>query len=63
MDKLKRDAGYLGQTITWKQGVTRAVSWLERQGKIVNSDSEKDEDRLIAAWRAGVAALPMVGPA
>lgn len=62
MDKLKRDAGYPGQTITWKQGVRRAIAWLEARGRIADADAEQDEDRLISAWRAGVAALPVVGP-
>jgi nucleoside-diphosphate-sugar epimerase len=62
MHKLKRDAAYPGQTISWKQGVARAVAWLEERGRIVDSGTEQQEDRLIAAWRERIAGLPVVKP-
>lgn len=37
-------------TIPWKQGVQRTVSWLEKRGKVENSDNEPEYDRIIAAW-------------
>ncbi len=59
MSKLKRDAGYEGQTISWKEGVARTVSFLESQGKLKSDDAEDlknsaREDALIAAWRAQI---------
>jgi len=60
MDKLTRDAGYAGQTIRWKDGVRRAVAWLEARGRIADSTKEPHEDRLIAAWRGKMAELPTI---
>ena len=61
MSKLKRDTGYTGQTISWKEGVTRNIKWLESENKLgpnpqSAADSER-EDRLIAAYRDAVAGL------
>lgn len=60
--KIMRDAGYTGQTISWREGVRRTVKWMEENGRIADSDaSETDafEDSLIAAWRSSVrGALP-----
>lgn len=53
-DKIKRDAGYPGQTISWREGVRRTVAWMETNGRIADSDADDYEDRLIAAWRSGV---------
>ena len=49
--KIKRDAGYPGQTISWAEGVRRTVAWMEQNGKIADSDQDDYEDRLITAWR------------
>jgi len=58
-DKIKRDAGYPGQTISWREGVRRTVTWMEANGKIADSDTDDYEDRLVAAWQSGILdALP-----
>lgn len=59
-DKIKRDAGYLGQTVPFREGVVRTLGFLEERGLLKNSDEADDyEDRLAAAWRDGVKqALP-----
>ncbi|PQV62387.1 Nucleoside-diphosphate-sugar epimerase [Abditibacterium utsteinense] len=68
MSKLKRDTGYSGQTISWKQGVTRTIAWLDSQGKLsataenVVADFGR-EDRLIAAWREQVGQIKPTTPA
>jgi len=54
-DKIKRDAGYPGQTINFREGVRRTLAHLEEKNLLKNSDAEADyEDRLVAAWREGV---------
>jgi nucleoside-diphosphate-sugar epimerase len=59
IDKIQRDAGYIGQTITWREGVQRTVAWMDANGKVANSDADDYEDRLAAAWQANAAsALP-----
>jgi nucleoside-diphosphate-sugar epimerase len=55
MSKLKRDSGYKGQTISWKEGVKRTLSWLESTGQLgdeakIAADSQR-EDQLLASWR------------
>jgi nucleoside-diphosphate-sugar epimerase len=55
-DKIRRDAGYPGQTIPWREGVRRTLAYLESTGKLRDSDADDYEDRLVAAWRSGVAA-------
>ena len=57
-DKIKRDAGYAGQTIDFREGTRRTLAWLEENGKIEDSDGETYEDELVAAWQAATAALP-----
>ena len=57
--KIKRDTNYTGQTIDFKEGVKRTVAWLESEKKLVDSDGDDYEDRLIAAWREKTAGLPM----
>ena len=39
-------------TIPWREGVARAIHWLDANGRIENSDDDPFEDRLIAAWEA-----------
>jgi nucleoside-diphosphate-sugar epimerase len=56
--KIKRDTDYTGQSITWREGVSRTVHWIESAGPI-NALAEDDfEDHLIEAWRAKSAELP-----
>ncbi len=57
-DKIKRDAGYPGQTISWREGVRRNLDYLEASGKLKNSDEDDYEDRLAQAVGASVATLP-----
>jgi nucleoside-diphosphate-sugar epimerase len=57
-DKIKRDAGYPGQTIPWREGVRRTLAYLEQSNKLKNSDEDDYEDRLVAAWRDRIAELP-----
>ncbi len=59
--KIVRDAGYPGQTISWREGVRRTVEWMEANGKIADSDSDDFEDRLITAWRENTTKLPRQG--
>jgi nucleoside-diphosphate-sugar epimerase len=57
--KIKRDADWPGQTVSWKEGVRRTVEWMEANDKIQPVADDEYEDRLAAAWRSGVAsALP-----
>lgn len=37
-------------TVPWIEGVRRMVAWLDAHGHIEDSDSERFEDQLIAAW-------------
>lgn len=55
-DKIKRDAGYPGQTIPWREGVRRTLAWMEANGKLADSGKDDYEDRLAAAWQSGAAA-------
>jgi hypothetical protein len=57
-DKIRRDAGYPGQTISWREGVKRNLDYLEASDKLKNSDTDDYEDRLAEAVRQSVAALP-----
>ena len=56
--KIKDDAGYAGQTVSWRQGVARTIAWLERDGRLTAGPGEDYEDRLIEAWRSGISSLP-----
>ncbi len=56
--KLKRDTGYTGQTIPFREGARRTLAWLEANGRLKDSDEDDYEDRLIAAWRAKTGELP-----
>ena len=55
--KIKRDTDYIGQTVSFKEGVRRTVAWLEANGKLDDSDTDDYEDRLIAAWQAKIEGL------
>lgn len=52
-DKIKSDAGYTGQRISWREGVKRTVEWMEANDKISPVADDEYEDKLIAAWQAG----------
>jgi nucleoside-diphosphate-sugar epimerase len=56
--KIKRDTGYTGQTISWREGVRRTVEWLESKNRIADSDRNEYEDHLISAWRTQTMQLP-----
>jgi nucleoside-diphosphate-sugar epimerase len=53
--KIKRDADWPGQTVSWKEGVRRTVAWMEANDKIQPVADDEYEDRLAAAWGTGVA--------
>jgi hypothetical protein len=53
-DKIKQDAGYPGQTVSFREGVRRTLAYLEERDQLKNSDEDDYEDRLAAAWRGGV---------
>lgn len=58
-DKIKRDAGYPGQSILWREGVRRTLAYLEANNKLAQGGDRDDyEDRLISAWREGTGRLP-----
>lgn len=57
-DKIKRDGGWPGQTISWREGVKRTVAWMEENDKNQTVAEDEYEDKLVAAWRSGVNALP-----
>ena len=38
-------------TVPWVEGVRRMVAWLDAHGRIEDSDTDRFEDRLIAAWQ------------
>lgn len=57
--KIRRDAGYTGQTVSWREGVKRTVEWMEANNKIEPVKPDEFEDQLIGAWRGGVASLPV----
>lgn len=59
--KLKRDtagtkAAYTGQTVSFREGTERLVTWLEANGKMGPFDPREDD--IIAAWKLALAALP-----
>lgn len=56
--KIKRDTDYTGQTVSFKEGVRRTVSWLESKGRNADSDADDYEDRLVAAWQSQTGQLP-----
>ncbi|MDZ4768254.1 MAG: NAD-dependent epimerase/dehydratase family protein [Chloroflexota bacterium] len=37
-------------TIDWKTGVRRTVAWLDANGRILNSDDDPFDDRVLDAW-------------
>jgi nucleoside-diphosphate-sugar epimerase len=45
----KTDLGFR-YTIPWVEGVRRTIAWLDTNSKIVNSDDDPFDDRLITAW-------------
>lgn len=57
-EKIKRDTTYSGQTIDFREGTRRALAWLDKEGKIENSDGDDYEDLLIAAWKSATYSLP-----
>ncbi len=57
-NKIKPDTDYTGQTVLFKEGVRRTVKWLESKGRLVDSDIDDYEDRLVAAWRSQTRQLP-----
>ena len=58
----KADLGFK-YSIPWKEGVGRAIAWLDEKGRIENSDGDTSEDRIIAAWEdmVGVLAARLAG--
>jgi nucleoside-diphosphate-sugar epimerase len=59
-DKIKRDAGYSGQTIPWREGAKRNIDWLDAEGKLsVDAEADAYEDELIAAWKSKTSELPV----
>jgi len=61
--KIKRDTAYKGQTINFREGVRRAVAWLEENGRLVAADTDTYEDSLIVAWDRQMARWPRLEPA
>ena len=60
--KIKRDAHYPGQTVSWREGVRRTVAWMEANNKMAPVAPDEYEDKLATAWRGGVVgALPKQG--
>lgn len=50
--KIKRDTDYEGQTISWKEGVARNLSWLEGRDKpLLKHEDDEREDGLIQKWQ------------
>jgi nucleoside-diphosphate-sugar epimerase len=56
--KIRRDAGWQGQTVSWRQGVKRTADWMEANGRISDSDSDYREDSVIATWRQALSQIP-----
>ena len=56
--KIKRDAGWPGQTITWREGVKRTADWMDANGRTSDSDTDYREDSVIATWRQAIAQIP-----
>ena len=44
-------------TIPWREGVERAIRWLDENGRIENSNNDPFEDRVLAHWQALCAQL------
>jgi nucleoside-diphosphate-sugar epimerase len=57
--KIKRDAGYQGQTVSWREGVRRTAKWMDDNAKNDPVKPDEFEDQLVAAWNAGMANLPV----
>ena len=55
--KIKRDTDYQGQTITWREGARRTISWMEENGKIASSTLDVDEDRFLERWKTAMETL------
>ncbi|MDX2194907.1 MAG: NAD-dependent epimerase/dehydratase family protein [Cytophagales bacterium] len=47
--KAHKDLGYT-YTISWKEGIKRTILWLEKEGKIQNSDQYPEYDDTINKW-------------
>ncbi|GAB4453536.1 MAG: SDR family oxidoreductase [Armatimonadaceae bacterium] len=57
--KIKRDGGWQGQTISWREGVRRTVAWMDANNGHRPVAEDEYEDKLIGAWRSGLlSALP-----
>jgi nucleoside-diphosphate-sugar epimerase len=52
-DKIKKDAGYPGQSISWREGAKRTTDWMDANDKHAPVTDDEYEDRLVAAWRLG----------
>ncbi len=57
-DKIKA-LGYPGQSISLKAGTKRTLNWMEANNKLADESGDSGyEDKLIAAWKAGIKSLP-----
>jgi nucleoside-diphosphate-sugar epimerase len=52
--KIKRDGGWPGQTVSWREGVKRTVAWMDANDKHAPVAPDEYEDQLVAAWRSSV---------
>ena len=60
VDKIKA-LGYPGQTISWREGARRTITWMEANGKLADESADGGyEDRLIAAWEGALKGLGRV---
>jgi nucleoside-diphosphate-sugar epimerase len=57
--KAKRDLGF-EYTIPFVEGVKRTVAWLDVNDRIVNSDDDPFDDKVVSDWRQLSAALALV---
>ena len=49
--------------VRWKEGVCRAVTWLDEHGQMENSDDDPFDDQVIAAWEETRVAIGQALPA